>query len=245
MSGHRLGGLVDVPAGEYASYLRARSGLPGPRANLELADEFTSIAHRATILAFASAEDEYLRFCGTQAIGRLVVDDPDDPSLTTLLRVRATDCSWRVREAAARALHVVGDADRTLLATVVTAWSADPDLYVRRAALAAICEPRLLTSAVTRTAALQACIAATEALARLPRTERGGVGARSLRQALGYCWSVAIAADPAPAVPVFRRLQAEDDPDLRWIVASNLKKARLRPQLRLLLPGDTVWSPGR
>ena len=80
MSGHRLGGLVDVPAGEYASYLRARSGLPGPRANLELADEFTSIAHRATILAFASAEDEYLRFCGTQAIGRLVVDDPDDAS---------------------------------------------------------------------------------------------------------------------------------------------------------------------
>ncbi|HZL06862.1 MAG TPA: hypothetical protein VFE45_15835, partial [Coriobacteriia bacterium] len=50
-------------------------------------------------------------------------------------------------------------------------------------------------------------------------------------QALGYCWSVAVVADPDEGMPAFERLRAVDDPDIRWIVASNLKKSRLRRQL--------------
>ena len=107
----------------------------------------------------------------------------------------------------------------------------DTNSYVRRAAVAAICEPRLLTDPATRAAALQACRKASESIAMLPATERKTPGLRNLRQALGYCWSVAVAADPDAAMPAFEGLRAVDDPDIRWIVASNLKKSRLRRHL--------------
>ena len=51
---------------------------------------------------------------------------------------------------------------------------------------------------------------------------------RTLRQALGYCWSVAVAADPDLALPAFEALEASADPDVRWIVRENLRKARLQ-----------------
>lgn len=62
-----------------------------------------------------------------------------------------------MREGAARALQIVGDADRARLRAIVGVWVGDPNAYVRRAAVAAICKARLLTDPLTRTAALQAC----------------------------------------------------------------------------------------
>jgi len=231
MDGRHIVELLRVPADELAPYLTARSGLPGPRGNLELADAFASIADRATILRFVALDDEYLRFCGTEAIGRLIVEEPDDGSLSALVRRRAADGLWRVREAAARALQIVGDVDRARLRPIVAEWVGDANPYVRRAAVAAICEPRLLTDPATRTAALQACRRASESITTLSATERKTPGVRNLRQALGYCWSVAVVADPDEGMPAFERLRAVDDPDIRWIVASNLKKSRLRRQL--------------
>jgi len=224
--------LRGLPAEEMAPYLTARSGLPGPRANLTLADAFATVADRTTILRFADTDDEYLRFCGTEAIGRLVVEEPDDASFSELIRHRAGDDLWRVREGAARALQIVGDADRSRLRTIVDEWVGDPDPYVRRAAVAAICEPQLLTDPSTRTAAIQACHRASDSITTLPATERKVPGVRNLRQALGYCWSVAVAADPNEGMPAFEQLRAVEDPDIRWIVSSNLKKSRLRRHLK-------------
>jgi hypothetical protein len=51
---------------------------------------------------------------------------------------------------------------------------------------------------------------------------------RTLRQALGYGWSVVVAADPADGLPVFARWEASPDPDVGWLVRENHKKARLR-----------------
>jgi hypothetical protein len=48
-----------------------------------------------------------------------------------------------------------------------------------------------------------------------------------LRQGLGYCWSVAVAALPDEGFPRMERLASLDDPDVRWVVRENLKKARL------------------
>ena len=50
---------------------------------------------------------------------------------------------------------------------------------------------------------------------------------RVLRKALGYCWSVAVAALPGPGFDRLARWAASDDPDVRWVVRENLKKARL------------------
>ena len=57
---------------------------------------------------------------------------------------------------------------------------------------------------------------------------------RVLRQALGYGWSVAIVGSPATGKAAFERWIDDDDPDVRWIVRENLKKARLRSV-------DAVW----
>src|SRR5665647_110587 len=141
--------LREVPVDELAPFLTARSGLPGPRGNLELADAFASIADRSTILRFVELDDEYLRFCGTEAVGRLIVEEPDDASHRALIQRRATDNLWRVREGAARALQIVGDADRGRLRTIVAEWVGDANPYVCRAAVAAICEPRLLKDPAT------------------------------------------------------------------------------------------------
>ena len=57
--------------------------------------------------------------------------------------------------------------------------------------------------------------------------DRRSEGFRALRKGLGYCWSVAVAAHPAAGKPALERWLAGDDPDVRWIVRQNLKKARL------------------
>jgi len=95
------------------------------------------------------------------------------------------------------------------------------DPLVQRAAIAALCEPRLLNDPVTGAAALDACTVATAALLARPTRDR------VLRQALGYCWSVAIAASPGRGLAQFRELQDSPDPDAQWIVRENSKKARL------------------
>ena len=209
-------------------YLRANSGLPGPRANLTLADAFAAVADRALILRLALADDEYLRFCATEAIGRLLVETPNDQSLRAFLHERATDASWRVREGAARAIQLVGDRDPVLLREIVTDWSADDDPWVRRAALAGVCEPRLLNQPETADLALWTCQAATDFITQIPLPARRDPGVRNLRQALGYCWSVAVAGAPEHGLPQFEQLRASTDADVRWIVDSNLKKARLK-----------------
>lgn len=50
---------------------------------------------------------------------------------------------------------------------------------------------------------------------------------RTLRQGLGYCWSVAVAGDPVTGLEAFAALDVTD-PDVAWVVRENRKKARLR-----------------
>lgn len=59
-------------------------------------------------------------------------------------------------------------------------------------------------------------------------------GFRVLRQALGYGWSVAAGAAPHDAVPYFKRWMRSKDPDVMWVVKSNLSKARMAPIKPLL-----------
>lgn len=220
--------LRAVPPAQLDSYLTERSGLPGPRGNLELMDAFAVVADAATILRCADAPDEYIRCCGTEALGRLIAENPRDPAPLALARERASDELWRVREAAARALQLVGDSMPIALPPIVADWIRDQDPYVKRAAIAAICEPRLLRDPAAAAAALDACADATRWIVALGGVERRAPAVRTLRQGLGYCWSVAIAASPAEGLVAFNALRGSSDPDVAWIVRSNLTKARLR-----------------
>ncbi|GAB2473041.1 HEAT repeat domain-containing protein [Xylanimonas ulmi] len=155
---------------------------------------------------------------------------PAAAALIDRLRAHATDGSWRVREATAMALQRVGDAEPAALRSLVRAWAQDPHPLVRRAAVAGVCEPRLLRDPATATAALAACQTATALLARAPADARRDPDVRTLRQGLGYCWSVAVASDPSRGVPLFQALERDhpQDVDVAWIVRENRRKSRLR-----------------
>ncbi len=139
------------------------------------------------------------------------------------LRPWASDGRWRVREAVATGLQLLGDADRERFRSTAAAW-ADGAPFEQRAALAGICEPRLLDAA-TASLALELLDRVTVSFTALP--DRRSDDAVALRKALCYCWSVAIAADPERGKPKLERWAASGDPDVRRIVRDNLGKSRL------------------
>ncbi|MFF0816342.1 HEAT repeat domain-containing protein [Rhodococcus sp. NPDC003318] len=218
--------LDALDEGAIPQYLDAHSHLPGPRANLALVGALTDVAPPELAFALADDPDEFRRLCGTAALGRLLTGD--DGTALAVVESRAAEGFWRVREGAAMALQRLGDDDPAALRRVVSEWSAHPDPLVARAAVAGICEPRLLADAQTALAALDACAAATDVLRRVPAQRRREPDVRTLRKGLGYCWSVAVAGDPDTGLPRFAALSDDPDPDVRWIVRENRRKARLR-----------------
>jgi hypothetical protein len=206
-----------------AAHLTARSGLPGPRANLELAQTYAEVAEPDEARDFVAGDDEYLALCGALALAARVAD----PALGAVVRAAARDRRWRVREGVALGLQRLAAADPPAFLRVLDEWATDADPLVQRARLAALCEPSLLKAPALAAAALACCEQATAFLRGLPVADRRRDDVRVLRQALGYCWSVAVAADPAAGLPAFARLEEDPDPDLRWVARSNRTKARL------------------
>jgi hypothetical protein len=211
---------------DWAPYLRARSGLPGPRANLELAQAAADEADTERLEQLLATDEEYLLLCGVIGLGGLLEDDRNG-RIDKRLRHFAADRRWRVREGVAMALQRLGDADLSRLLSLTARWAVDAHPLIQRAAVAGICEPRLLKTAEAAAVAIEACDQATRSLAARPVSDRKDEAVRWLRQALGYCWSVAVAADPAAGLPRFRALAGHDDPDVGWIMRENAKKSRL------------------
>jgi hypothetical protein len=216
--------LRALPAG-WEPYLEAHSGLPGPRGNIELAQAVAEEATSTVLRSYSRRDDEFLAFCGTVGLGRLLAegDDAAEPELHLL----AVDPRWRVREAVAMALQRLGDADESRMLSIAEKWAADSSLLVRRAAIAGVCEPRLLTRSATPRI-LGVLDLATQALADCAEDERRSEPFRVLRQALAYCWSVAVAASPVAGFDRFQRWEASRDRDVRWMMRKNLAKARMR-----------------
>lgn len=218
---------------DWDAFLAAESGLPGPRGNLELmavvavvGDEarFRRYADLSPAAALTNTPGEFLACCGVLGYGRLVAAGGRDDLLAEL-RTLGSDPRWRVREAVAMALQRVGDADIDRLLGVVSDWSAGTALE-QRAAVAAICEPRLLRDASVARSALGVLERITREIpARVDRRDPGFV---ALRKALGYGWSVAAVAAPETGLPALERLAASSDRDVRWILRENLRKDRLR-----------------
>jgi hypothetical protein len=210
----------------WPAYLTAHSGLPGPRGNIELAQAVADAGDRVLFDELIDTDDEYLTFCGVVGLGAVLALAPDD-DVEERLRRHAADPRWRVREAVAMALQRLGDADPERLYVLVDRWATDPHPLVQRAAVAGICEPRLLQSPAGAARSLATCRRVTASLVDRPAETRRDPDVRVLRQALGYCWSVAVAADPEHGLPAFHELAASNDVDIAWIVRENGRKKRL------------------
>ncbi len=222
----QLGRLSD-----WEPYLLAESGLPGPRGNLELAAAFAAEASASQIWRYAALSPEqapggtareFLAFCGVLGLGRFLV--ARDEKAARLLRTRAADPRWRAREAVAMALQTLGDADLPRLMAMAAEWRSG-SFFEQRAVVAGLCEPRLLRAVTSARGTLKILDQITAGLAKAQ--DRRQEGYKVLRQALGYGWSVAIVALPEEGKKKFERWFSEPDPDVRWVLSENLKKARL------------------
>ncbi|MFS0712385.1 HEAT repeat domain-containing protein [Microbacterium sp. 2P01SA-2] len=205
----------------WVDYLVEHSGLPGPRANTTLAAAVAEVADARIIDELVRDGGEYPMMCAAAAVARGAAPGRDAEALRF-----AADDRWRVREGIALGLQLLGDADPHTLAATVRAWADEDDPLVVRAAVAAICEPRLLRSPEMAAVAVEVCARATAHLVARPQPQRHDSAARTLRQTLGYAWSVAVAADPGPGLRAFEALDTTD-PDVAWIVHENARKKRL------------------
>ncbi len=210
----------------------AESGLPGPRGNLELIAALAAFADERVLTRWSEMSPTeapgdqppvVLVCAGVAGLGRFVLGRPD---ILALLHERARDPRWRVREAVAMALQGAGRAEPDRVVGLLEPWVTDPHPLVQRAVIAALCEPALLRDPPVADRVVHVLDTITASL--VARPDRRQPDVRVLRQALGYGWSVAIVAAPDVGIATFDRWIALDDPDVRWIVRENVRKARLR-----------------
>jgi hypothetical protein len=236
----------DARFDELESVLLAKSGLPGPRANLALAAAFADCiaAEGATepqwaLLTdwLAIAEDEaptghpcvFLPFCATQALGAIYpaasVERRDE--IAARLREVANDGRWRMREAVSLALQRIGERDFAALTSILESRLPDASFLELRAIVAALAHPPLLRSAEN----VRFCLAMTEGVvanvATVDSAARKSDAFAALKNGLGFAPSLFVAALPEEGFPMLERWARSGDRDLVWIVRENLKKDRL------------------
>jgi hypothetical protein len=218
-------------AADVEEFLREHSGLPGPRSNLELAwvvadegDErlFRRLLRWGPESAPVNTPEGFLAFCGAVGLGTLLAGGQTAPLAE--LRALAADPRWRMREAVAMALQRWGRADMDARLAELRGW-AGGSRWEQRAAVAAPCEPDLLRERRHAAEVLALLDQVTRSLVAAP--DRREEGFKVLRQALGYCWSVAVAALPDEGARVMDPWTSTHDPEVRWIMRENLKKKRL------------------
>jgi len=216
---------------EWDEYLLKNSGLPGRRGNIELAQAFALEGDRENFeryleykpeVAPVNSPEEFLAFCGVLGCGRLL-SEGDDLQFQRL-RACARDPRWRVREGVAMALQMLGRSDMNRLIQEMETWSLGSPLD-QRAAAAGLCEPDLLSGQRYSRKTLDILDRITGSIITLP--DRKSAGFMALRKGLGYCWSVAVAANPDYGKPVFEKWLSSLDKDIRWIMKQNLTKKRL------------------
>lgn len=217
---------------EWEPYLLAECGLPGPRANLELAQTVVELGSRALFddyLGYGpdrtppATAYEFLPLCGIIGLGRLAAEG--DHALLARIRSYAGDPRWRVREGVCLGLQRVGDADMDLLLAELKGWLPG-SLLEQRAVAATLCEPRLLRAEAHARQVLALLDTITTSLTGA--ADRRHQDFKTLRQGLAYCWSVAVAACSPAGKPLMEKWLVVPDNDIRWIMKQNLGKARLQ-----------------
>jgi len=217
---------------DWDQYLLDESNLPGPRANLELANAVAEVgdldrfrrylSYGADEAPYGSAL-EFLPLCGVIGLGKVLSEGNLD--LLQELRIHAKDRRWRVREGVAMALQRFGDKEIGRLLQEMEKWSRG-DLLERRAAIAGICEPRLLSNAEYNLKVLEILDEITEGIVH--EDQRKTDEFMALKKALSYCWSVAVASAPAAGKKAMEKWILYDDQEIKWIMKENLKKNRLQ-----------------
>ncbi len=220
------------------SYLLQESRLPGPRSNLELAFAVALEGEENQLRRYAAldAEEapantprEFLAVCGVIGLGYLAARGI--ARHFDLIREKASDPRWRIRESVALGLQKFGQTDMERLLRIMEQWNKGNALE-RRAVVATLCEPILLRNRdhVRRVLDIMDSITASV----LDRQNENAERFKVLRKGLAYGWSVVVAAQPEIGKTRMEKWIGAENPDIRWIMKQNLKKNRLTKM-------DEVW----
>lgn len=201
--------------------------LPGPRGNLEL---MYSFAHSANAMEIAecmsylrddlrNSPEEFVVMCGL--VGYAVLNRQNLPGCLAFLRRFASHGSWRIREAVAMGIQETGAGNMDLLILHLKSW-LDGNELEKRAVVAGLCEPRLLIDKDNVNEVLQILWDITLGFSASPG--KISDAAKTLRQALGYGWSVAIVHHPIAGKKIFEQLAGMDNPHIRHIGKKISKK---------------------
>lgn len=212
-------------------YLLDNSGLPGPRANLELMQCVVELGTEHIFnryltytpdIAPTNSKEEFLAFCGVAGLGKLIT--LNKKKYVRYLKIFANDNRWRIRESVSFALQIIGKNNFDFLLKSIQKW-INGTFLEKRAVIAGLCEPILLTEKIRTEKVLSILYEITACL--ILAQDRKDEKFLTLRKGLGYCWSVAIAANPKTGKEYFERLFEINDKDICWILKENLKKNRL------------------
>jgi hypothetical protein len=212
-------------------FLLKESGLPGRRGNLELAQAVADEGDEELFERYLSFDPgkapvnspyEFLAFCGVVGLGRLLSEGKRKVLKT--LRLCASDPRWRIREGVAMALQRLGTVDMDSLLQEMEEWSKG-NLLEKRAAAAALCEPKLLSEEKHVIRVLQILDQITASIQSVE--DRRSDEFKALRKGLGYCWSVAAVALPEEGKEMMEKWFSSDDKDVFWVMKQNLRKKRL------------------
>jgi len=219
---------------KWEGYLKAHSGLPGPHGNIELARAFAETASMVDFKKYIYWDAEvapentpecFLAFCGILGVGKYLAKEHDE-RLIKLLRQKANDSRWRIREAVAMALQMVGERKMSRLIAYAQWWSKGTFLE-QRAAIAALCEPKLLANSYDCIEVLDILDWVTAEVVQHDEQQKSEEY-RVLQKGLSYCWSVAVVALPEKGKKYMERWVKERHPVVSAIMKKNLEKKRLQ-----------------
>lgn len=226
-------------------YIKDHSNLPGPRANLELAAAFAELVVERALQeggrlwklcmymtefsperAPVNTPSEFISFCGVVGLGEIGAALPDYLHKThTNLRRLSGDPRWRVREAVRMGLQALMRSQPEETLKVLRSWVRGGDLLEMRAAAAAVGDPHILRHGGVASSALQLHKLIFDLFSTIQGRKTESF--RVLRKALGYTLSLVVVEIPEEGFDLIDSLISSGDPDLIWIVKSNLKKKRL------------------
>jgi hypothetical protein len=235
VDGKRINPLIE--------YLASRSNLPGPRANLELADTLVDVVSKmpegrgsewwrlseqfcefTPERAPTNDPKEFLAFCGVRLLGAIVSSSIPESRVLARLREHAHDPRWRVRESVAMSVQALIEKHTGVLEKL-EAWVTDEDWLGMRGVAAGVAEPRLMKKQGVPEQALRLH---KRIIARFANAgDRGSEEFNALRKTLGYSLSVVVCGAPAEGFEYLRQLAASGNKHIQWIVRENLKKDRL------------------
>jgi len=210
--------------------LLKNSGLPGPRANLELLNSFSKKATESEVNECFSfyrddlhnSPEEFVVMCGI--VGYCILNKDNIPKTLMTIRKYASHSSWRIRESVAIGIQEIAENNLNEIIDNLKKWMDGNDLE-KRAIVAALCEPRLLKEKTIIVELLEILNIITMGFDKIDG--KLSENQNSLRKTLGYGWSVAIVSLPDESKSAFEKIAGCNNKHIKWIVKENLRKKRL------------------